>query len=76
MGHSKSARGMLQKYYKGVLPEEERKGGRKGRAAAGGAGGGGGGGGGLGLLAYAVPVVAIAAAVWFQFLRPKADAAA
>lgn len=71
MGHSKSARGMLQKYYKGVLPEEERKGGRK-KAAGGGAGGGGG--GGLGLLAYAVPVVAIAAAVWFQFLRPKTEA--
>lgn len=71
MGHSKSARDMLKKYLKGSLSEEDRKGAKRSGVAPGSAPGSSAGGAGGGLLGYLVPLAVLAAAVWYQFLRPK-----
>lgn len=63
---------MLKKYYKGVLPEEERQGAKKSNVKASSVPGASAG----GFLTYLVPIVVLGAAVWFQFLRPKADSTA
>ena len=60
---------MLPKYLVGELPEGEGK-----SAAAAAAGGGGGSGGIVTVLTYAVPLIGVAAAVYFQFFM-KRDAA-
>jgi hypothetical protein len=74
VGHSKSARETLKKYAVGVLPAGEGKkaggGGKAGGAPSGSSGSAGG-----GFITYLIPALAVAAAVWFQFLRPKAAGA-
>lgn len=64
-GHSKSAREMLKKYLRGVVPEEERR--ATGAASGSTSAAGDASNSSMTWIAYAIPAIAVLVAVLYQF---------